>query len=330
MRYLFTLLLITTISIGCAAGYEMTPDDCYDDEYFDEVDQACYLLCEQDGTCGDNPGFLSWLADLVFGGFVGDEEAEEPFITYAVSGDQISDPELSDVGDDSAEYQDDTDRHASMWREFTSLIPRAQRSMITTYGIFTDGEEGTMAFVHPNDDDPTTWTIALDIIDADDKQEHTHTLLHEFAHVLTLGNAQVPMNADAYFSEEGDGVYEEAVDACPTHFTGEGCAKPQSYINLFFEKFWSDIIDEHAEMAGDEDALEAFYEDRQDEFVSDYAATNPYEDIAESWTSFILEAKPTGNRIADEKVRFFYDFPEQVALREEILTRLYTQSRDRN
>jgi hypothetical protein len=68
--------------------------------------------------------------------------------------------------------------------------------------------------------------------------------------------------------------------------------------------------------------LNKFYEKYQDQFVSDYAAANPGEDIAESWTYFILAPKPHGSTIAEQKILFFYEYPELVDLRQQILTNL--------
>ncbi len=76
-------------------------------------------------------------------------------------------------------------------------------------------------------------------------------------------------------------------------------------------------------------AAEEFYLSREDDFVSDYAATSPEEDIAESFATFVLKPKPTGDTLADEKVAFFYDYPELVKLRGEMSGRLYSRLRRR-
>ena len=60
------------------------------------------------------------------------------------------------------------------------------------------------------------------------------------------------------------------------------------------------------------------YEKYQDQFVSMYSSTNIDEDIAESWTEFVLTEKPSGETISEQKILFFYGFPELVELREHI------------
>ena len=66
-------------------------------------------------------------------------------------------------------------------------------------------------------------------------------------------------------------------------------------------------------------ALYDFYQTHRDQFVGDYAVTHPAEDIAESFTYFVFSPKPSGNSIRERKIRFFYEYPELIRLRGEIL-----------
>ena len=56
--------------------------------------------------------------------------------------------------------------------------------------------------------------------------------------------------------------------------------------------------------------------------MTEYAATNPSEDFAESFMVFVLKEKPTKSTIADQKILFFYDFPELVEMRDFIRSNL--------
>ena len=70
---------------------------------------------------------------------------------------------------------------------------------------------------------------------------------------------------------------------------------------------------------GDEDEIYYFYEDHTDNFVTPYAATDQAEDIAESFTNFVLRDKPTSNTtLKDQKVNFFYQFSELVNMRQQL------------
>ena len=60
------------------------------------------------------------------------------------------------------------------------------------------------------------------------------------------------------------------------------------------------------------------YEKYQDRFVSAYSSTNIDEDVAESWTAFVLNDKPLGVTMSEQKILFFYDFSELVDIRDHI------------
>ena len=188
-----------------------------------------------------------------------------------------------------------------------------------------------MAAVEQTFHDPYAWMIEIDIADTEDMQELTFTLIHEFGHLLTLNSDQVIVNEKVFNNHEYSDIYFEAEENCDTYFTGEGCAKPSSYFYLFVDEFWGDVYDEWNEIQGidgdDEyyEALDNFYYAREDEFVTDYAVTNPGEDIAETWAFFVTQPKPAGNTIAEKKVLFFYRFPELVTLRSEIIARSYSR-----
>lgn len=84
----------------------------------------------------------------------------------------------------------------------------------------------------------------------------------------------------------------------------------------------------HIVFFNDENIEEAFtdrfWEDRDsrksdnERFVSEYAATSPTEDLVESFVQFVLYAKPEGDALRDEKVRFFYSYDELVDLRKSL------------
>jgi len=102
-------------------------------------------------------------------------------------------------------------------------------------------------------------------------------------------------------------------------------------MNKFFERFWPAIYPEWQDVdniEGEDDyysALDDFYQKYKDQFVSDYAPSDPAEDIAESFSFFMLKPRPTGESIADQKVLFFYDYPELIQLRSQIARRLCDQ-----
>ena len=201
------------------------------------------------------------------------------------------------------------------------------------------------------------------------------TLIHENAHILTLGESQSD-NDIIIWSEycddrfdDGSIDYEEcdfdeirrivaqreAACAPNFYFKLSGCLKDDSYMNKFFQKFWTDIYPEYYYGGEQVITTSAFHQKYYDQFVTWYAADQPTEDIAESFRAFILwdeEAianykkwcKKEGwgnfiqnqgltyekkcekiyrdNSIWEEKIRFFYDFPELVEMRDFIRSNL--------
>lgn len=206
---------------------------------------------------------------------------------------------------------------------FQYLIPEQQREMLLGFTIFTDGQDELLAQVG-SDDDISKWVLEVDVVDADQTNLIMTTFLHEYAHLMTLEKEQMDMDKDVLFADDNYEIHVTAA-ACKTYFVeGMGCVKGNSYLHHFYEQFWLHIIDEwrEREIVTDEDEAELFYEDFEDEFVMDYAVTSPDEDIAEAWTYFILFPKPEGNKIWEQKIAFFYEYPEKVKLRAEILSRL--------
>ncbi len=207
--------------------------------------------------------------------------------------------------------KEDINKYKLMWDRSKKIIPKSYTNRITEFEIMTDGKDEMLAYVYSPDNKNKKWTLAIDIEDAFYKKgkligkDLDETIVHEFAHILSLNDKQV-------IPKE-----EKSIN----YITDEGTTKSNSYLNLFYKKFWADIFEEFKTYNEDEENEEAiieFYDKYENRFVSEYAATNPEEDIAESFKEFIVSEKPKGNSIAKKKILFFYDFPELVKIREEI------------
>jgi hypothetical protein len=246
-------------------------------------------------------------------------------VTYEVEGDRITAPANRSVPDELRDRQQDRAAHESIWNYFVSIIPAEQRSLLSGFFIFTDGTSNHLAAVSPKLNHPEQWILHVDILDSESYYDLTYTLIHEQGHLLTLNANQVPPSDAIFEHPNNKGIYQREAAACPQYFTGEGCSQPASYINQFFERFWPYIYPdwEKIDLEEDEDTrlrmLRDFYRTYEDQFLSDYAATSPAEDIAESWTFFVLSPKPELTSIANEKILFFYEYPELVELRTQIL-----------
>lgn len=201
-----------------------------------------------------------------------------------------------------------------LWAHIVKILPKEYMDLLVRYELNTDGIDNVMAHVIEESEDYSKWRLAIDIKDAINpdgsfSDEFTNTVIHEFAHVMTLHKGEL----------QGDTI----VDANAFETT-EGYLKTDSYLNQFYQKFWSPIVDAHTAAveedteSASEEAVYAFYEKYADQFVSDYAATNPGEDIAETYRVFVMEEKPEGEHIRDQKILFMYEYPELVKIRTDI------------
>ncbi|NMB54519.1 MAG: hypothetical protein GYA15_07425 [Leptolinea sp.] len=240
-------------------------------------------------------------------------DSEMPLATYQISGDTISNPKFAtDVPAEFVKYQKNTADHQRIWKFITDVIPADRRTMLSQFVVFSDGYDNSTGAVDQADSSGS-WSIEADAVDSQDFKMLSTTLIHEFGHMLTLNDKQIT----------------EEKDTCDYYMTLDGCSQKGSYIGAFYDKYWNDIYDEWAsdvefseEGEVNEDKVYEFYEKHPEQFVTDYAATGPEEDIAESWTYFIFSKKPAADTIAHQKILFFYQYPELVDLRNQVLTGL--------
>ncbi len=228
--------------------------------------------------------------------------------SYKIIGESIVKIKDFNVSGNMVSFQQDIAKHQAMFEYYTKIIPVEERQKITEFIVF-HGEGELYGYVEPiNQNDLSQWRMGLAIDQADNidaidfGNEFAYTVVHEYGHVLTLNNEQIAVGGNE--------------NNCPNFHTGEGCSNANSYINALFELGWADIYQEFENSGGDGYALFGKYPDR---FVSEYAATNPGEDIAEVFTVFVIQDQmPNGNTIANKKVRMMYDYPELVQLRTQI------------
>jgi hypothetical protein len=261
----------------------------------------------------------------------GEEEGTEDenyLVAYTLDGESLGGATFESVPEDLVDEQKDRSTHEAIWNYFAAIIPPDQRGMVREFGIFTDGKNNYLAAVWQTSIHPEHWMLEVDILDSANYYSLTYTLVHEHGHLLTLNTRQVSPSRAIFNNPDDEEVYQREASACPQYFPGEGCSRPGSYIDEFFNRFWQDLYEEWKMIDLIEDdvvyynRLDDFYETYQDQFLTDYAPTSPAEDIAESWSFFVLSPKPQLDSIANEKILFFYEYPELVQLREEILNRI--------
>ena len=143
------------------------------------------------------------------------------------------------------------------------------------------------------------------------------TLIHEYGHFLTWNKSDFDTSETC------------ATDLFYVKPYGE-CYHAESYMNLYYKAFLKEY-DEHwlHDANRTAEGRLAFYEEHKDSFLTAYATVNPYEDIAESFTHFMLTPyNDSPQTIPEEKVNFFYQFPELVEYRAFVLKELKNRKDD--
>ena len=194
---------------------------------------------------------------------------------------------------------------AELWGQITRLMPLEQSDrLMGQFQVFSKPKSNTIAYMGRDD---TTGRFTMGINDpvhlATDVQEQKLTIAHEFMHMIVVAEA-IPMT-------EGQACVGIA-------YPDDGCYKPGSIYADFVKRFWSEADRDAAAKGGD------VRSGKENSFVTAYAATNPHEDIAESFSVWVL-SEGKGKTLADSKQRFFNGYPNLVALKQHIRTSLIGQ-----
>jgi hypothetical protein len=223
-------------------------------------------------------------------------------------------------------YQTDTQLHQRIWSYFTGIFPNDPEMHASYMIVFMDGsEQRPAAKVWQLDG---KWRLYVNLLDFDSPESAMFILTHEYGHILTLSKKQLQNIKDEYGLDREQEEFDKMRAQCGDRFfTGYDCTTEKSYLNAFGNRFWSGevydawvkILLQDQDAEANQKALNEFYNTYSDQFVRAYSATNPLEDIADSWTEFVLRPKPSDATIANQKILFFYDYPELVQMRADII-----------
>lgn len=229
-----------------------------------------------------------------------------PIINYSVRDNEIVDPLTLSFSPEDKEYVDDKQLHQRIWQTISRISPPEAIRYIRQLYLGRSEETRLLGEVWPISDELKDWDLSINMDQADDIYLLISTINHENGHLLSLNNSQL----------------SPTQEPCNTYLTYNGCSRQNSYINKFYDFFWKGRIENKwLEIdSEDDDQLGSFYSDYEDEFVTSYAPTNPIEDFAESWNSFVFHSKIADPQMGyEQKINFFYQYPELVKMRATIL-----------
>ncbi len=283
-------------------------EECLPGEYYDEGYRICYFefTCETEKECAEEDKvYESLLVELdalyseptephIYGDHDDFDESDE--MEYFA----ITDGQLPNTDAESK-----NEKAESLWLVVSTLVPEKYRNKIISFDVYSRPRSDTIAYVEPTADSLRTWKMRVNTAQVYDSESEsisdTHglfsTLVHELAHIITLDDTQIQSWGDN--------------ETCPVSVfeLQEGCAKDGSYVQGFVDQFWGDPYGEAQYVEGD--------------FISEYAATNPGEDIAESFAYFVLRDRNLNAATAAElKLDYFYQYPELVQLRKHMRGRI--------
>jgi hypothetical protein len=199
--------------------------------------------------------------------------------SYPVNDGRVADPATAD-------------RHKELWALTRATLPDNAVQQIRQLNIVTDGRYGTLAMVHRSSLDTTTWVLSMD--PAEDDEVIVSTLIHEYAHMLSLRSADL---RSASASRNGcDGVRIEI-----------GCARAGSVLAEWHDTFWAGASEPARAGSG---------------FVTPYAAMSVHEDLAESFLAWVRDDVDRPTPGIEARFAFLRDRPELVEARAAILERI--------
>jgi hypothetical protein len=226
-------------------------------------------------------------------------------------------------------FQDDIALHKKLWDYVVEIVPESVLSLLTNFAVYTDRQDvkSTMQASYS----PPYQSLRVDLFDLGGTSSMTQSLIHETGHFITINTSQIKYMVSSWgsgFNALNDlESFRRAQKDCSYIYDYGHCAAPGSYLDLFYIKFWKErhnyeayLIGRTADHGKDTSQLtEQLLKDYPDEFLSSYAATNVNEDIAVSFERFVLGPKPFDDSIAHQKVLFFYEFPELVVFRQQVI-----------
>lgn len=207
-----------------------------------------------------------------------------------------------------------------IWDIFISIAGEGNaQKYVQKFLTFNGPHDPVLGFVQIQTLDNPGWAFAINSsgLSLSDKKwvrdNIVTVMIHEYAHLLTLSTKQVNY---IYNAKHSCAKTPREKDQYAVDF--RECSKKDSYINNFVAKFWTN--DQIEKSNGDYFPLTAsqFYNLHRSEFVTPYSVTSPVEDIAESFTDFVLQRKPLGLTKKEQKILFFYNYPELVQIRSSI------------
>lgn len=177
---------------------------------------------------------------------------------------------------------------AEVWELVDATWPVSHRDRLAQLSVVREVPRGLVGVVHPSA--TGGWILSLDAADLSDPALIEETIVHELSHVITLHR---------------DVFTFGTVNGCSGAQIELGCAEAGSVLADFADRFWPD--DEPSDHGHD--------------FVNDYAGSAAHEDLAETFTAWVL-GWPVDGASIEAKIEMLAADPELATLAADLRVRL--------
>ena len=214
---------------------------------------------------------------------------------------------------------------------FRALIPDADEFRIERFILAQDGRTDTLAFVATLDDQGRSWEYGinlqdLNLLERSVFEELLSTIIHEYAHILTLNETQVTYDSDLleFYTdmEMSDAEYEALLTRSSRLRRSIGCPRRRGLLHAgqLPVRVLSRVLGLVRRRRAGAGLQATLFEEYEADFVNDYAATSPTEDFAETFAAWLMPEHEAFliTETVEDKFAFFESQPELMALRAQI------------
>lgn len=184
---------------------------------------------------------------------------------------------------------------------FKEIIPYEWRKDLKKIEIFSKKGQGAYT---KSDENMKDIILGINVLERKENMYGIQALyIHEFAHMFSINSKEFDINY------------------CKNPYSADiKCANLNSYIMKFYILFWEHLPEEWQNNEDKDIKLyERFYKLNKENFVNSYALSNVYEDFAETFVEYIFNISDNLDIEGGNKILFFYQFPELILLRTQIL-----------
>lgn len=206
----------------------------------------------------------------------------------------VADYVVDDSAPSTVTGADPAPTHAQLWQLVADIWPADYLGRVRQFSIVREHPYDVVAVVHQSQRDTDQWILTIDEADATNVAVLTDTMVHELAHLITL---------------DDDSFVFGSQKACAGVSIPLGCAAAGSIMADWVSRFWPDPA--------------ATPEIDSSAFVTNYAASAPHEDFAETFMVWVRgTAAHDDTTVTGDKLAFLDSIPALVEIRDELRANL--------